>query len=77
MFNIAVEVWLTVRFNGIIEPPKNVSALRLNQPDRIFEIAVPHDGKLNCDAGLAAAACHKDTIERGTKKPKAHCHANR
>lgn len=65
-----------MRSNEISEQPKNVSALRLNQPGQIFETAVPHGEKLNCDAGLGVVAQHNDTIERAAKKPKGRCQAN-
>ncbi|OLC92360.1 MAG: hypothetical protein AUH86_19065 [Acidobacteria bacterium 13_1_40CM_4_58_4] len=51
--------------------PKNLSALRLNQFDRIFETALAHFEKFS-DAGLVVVSHHKDNIERGIKKPQGH-----
>jgi len=59
---------LTVSFSEIIEQPKNVSALRLSQLDRIFETALTHFEKFN-DAGLVVVSHHKDNIEGGIQKP--------
>jgi hypothetical protein len=55
---------LTVSFSEIIEQPKNASALRLNQVDRVLETAVTHFENFMYGARLVVASHHKDNIER-------------
>jgi len=65
---LAEETWLTTSFNEIISRPKNISAPRLNQLDRILATAVTHSEKFMYDAGLVVASQHKDNIERAIQK---------
>jgi len=57
-----------VSFSGISEPPKNVSALRLNQLDRILVTAITHFEKSMYDAGLGVPGRHQDIIERAIQQ---------
>jgi hypothetical protein len=52
---LAEKTWLTMSFPEIVEQPKNVFTLGLNQPGRIFEAAVAHCEDFICDTGLVVA----------------------
>jgi hypothetical protein len=57
-----------VSFSGISKPPKNVSALGLNQLDRILVTAITHFEKSMYDAGLGVPGRHQDIIERAIQQ---------
>jgi len=61
-----------VSFSGIIAQSKNVSALRLNQLDGIYEATVTHVERFMYDAGLVVASHDKDNIERAIQERQGH-----